>query len=68
MGAVFVICAALIVLFTLVLPQRLLATTVLSQSFPDLVHKAEVIAVGTVASDIASIKFPNLRLRSFFCC
>ena len=28
--------------------QRLLATTVLSQSFPDLVHKAEVIAVGTV--------------------
>ncbi len=42
------LCAALIVLFTLVLPQRLLATTVLSQSFPDLVHKAEVIAVGTV--------------------
>ena len=25
-----------------------MATTVLTQSFPDLVHKAEVIAVGTV--------------------
>ena len=42
------LCAVLAILSTLVLPLRLLATTVLSQSFPDLVHKAEIIAVGTV--------------------
>ncbi len=42
------LCAVLTVLFSLAVPQRLWATTVLAESFPDLVHKAEVIAVGTV--------------------